>query len=124
MAGKNSSWNPWEMFKETPEELQNIEKRKAIRSVARAEWMKKKTSPYSSGSGYIFDPALQRIVSAKMTRFQHFNVSSRTTLSGFLLYVFPIGLLCYSMDKYKTEYYRGVNSGEITADKQTLRFMW
>ncbi|XP_033741268.1 uncharacterized protein LOC117328047 [Pecten maximus] len=125
MASKDSGWNPWELFRESPEELKIIEKRKAMRTTARAEWLKKRTNPYSSGSGYIFDPAVQRHMSARMARYHLFKPHSTITMfKGFMLYVFPLGLLCYGMNRSLKNHYRRVDSGEIPADKEKFRFMW
>ncbi|XP_069126459.1 uncharacterized protein [Argopecten irradians] len=125
MAAKDSGWNPWELFRETPEELNKIEKRKAMRQVARAEWVKKKTNPYNSGTGYFFDPAVQRHMSARMARFHLYNPHTTSHIfKGLMLYVFPLGLLCYTMNKSLSSYYKSVDSGEVTADTDRTRFMW
>ncbi|XP_021376831.1 uncharacterized protein LOC110465382 [Mizuhopecten yessoensis] len=125
MAVKESSnWNPWELFRESPKDLKNTENRKALRTVARAEWVKKKTSPYSSGTGYIFDPSVQRHIAARVTRFQHFSVTNNSISKVFLLYILPISLTCYVCHKYRVWYVNGIDSGEIPPSKQPNKFMW
>ncbi|XP_068230836.1 NADH dehydrogenase [ubiquinone] 1 beta subcomplex subunit 4 [Palaemon carinicauda] len=87
-----------------------ITERAARRAAIKKEFIKQVTNPHRHASGEggaLFDPAIQRYISMKVTLFDHFKPTMKTSLLGFGAVLFPIvgyGLLLkYQHDDFENK---------------------
>ncbi|KAK3893039.1 hypothetical protein Pcinc_003132 [Petrolisthes cinctipes] len=62
-----------------------VQERAALRKAIKKEFQKQISNPHRHGSGeggYLFDPAIQRFMSLKVSRFDFFKANPRTALLG------------------------------------------
>ncbi|XP_045197161.1 uncharacterized protein LOC123551922 [Mercenaria mercenaria] len=89
-----TSWDPWKMFDVTPQELEQVKKRKALAAEKKAEFRMIKNNPAflvnGGRGGHITDPALQRWDAARATYGDFFRVNKRNTKWLFGAYIIPI----------------------------------
>ncbi|CAG9787955.1 unnamed protein product [Diatraea saccharalis] len=94
----------------------NIVKQQAARRAAmRKEFFKQSTNPWkhASEAGYVFDPAIQKFMSMKVTQFDHFKPNMRNSLFGICVIVVPMfayGYLIWN-DREKREH--KIRTGEL-----------
>jgi len=105
-------------------EKELVLKRAALKQSLKTEYMKKSTNPLRWGQpGHLFDPAIQRWLSMKATRIDHF----RPTMAGFgrllLTHVLPIGLFAYYLRKSRKNFDRKCRNGEITYRERNFKFI-
>ncbi|KAL5010464.1 hypothetical protein ScPMuIL_012769 [Solemya velum] len=118
-------WDPWKMFDVSDKEKKAIEERAKIRLDLKREWQKKITNPYRGGEGgYVFDPAIQRLNSTRVTQWDHFKISPKTTWYGLALVVIPVGLLTYLVFKDRHERETKIRNGEVAYKDRTFKFMY
>merc|ERR1711915_371751 len=103
-------------------ETEIIKERAARRAAVKREFLKQVNNPYRHGSGeggVLFDPALQRFMSMRVTLYDSFKPTPKTSRWGLMMIVFPIvgyGLLMkYDRDSFEKK----CRTGQIAyADRQ------
>ncbi|GAB6032816.1 hypothetical protein CHUAL_012018 [Chamberlinius hualienensis] len=107
-------------------EKELVLKRAALKESLKAEFLKKLTNPQRYGpheAGYLFDPAIQRFMSMKATRYTYFQ----PTIKGFFIYagmvLVPIIGLTYYFNKTRNDFDARCRRGEIPYRDRTTKFM-
>ncbi|KAG6447865.1 NADH dehydrogenase [ubiquinone] 1 beta subcomplex subunit 4 [Manduca sexta] len=96
-------------------ELNLIKVQAARRATMRQEFMKQKTHPWkhAAEAGYVFDPAIQKFMSMKVTQFDNFTPNKRTSLFGFGAIILPMFVYGYFVWKDRTDREKKIRSGEL-----------
>uniref|UniRef100_R4WQ72 NADH dehydrogenase [ubiquinone] 1 beta subcomplex subunit 4 n=1 Tax=Riptortus pedestris TaxID=329032 RepID=R4WQ72_RIPPE len=99
-----------------------IEQKNKQRLALRKEYLKQLTNPHDPGSGHIFDPAIQRWQSMKVTRIDWFRETPKTILRGLGLIVIPLALSIYVIkndrDKKEAQY----RTGQVAYKDRLFKF--
>ena len=125
MSNINSSkqWDPWKMYDMNKADMKAVQERAKRRAALKAEWQQKVTNPYKPTS-YIFDPAIQRFASMKVTQYDHFKATPKSGLIGFFVLIVPVTLLTYFANEHHEKQERKIKSGEITAKDRGYKFAY
>ncbi|CAH0683333.1 unnamed protein product [Spodoptera exigua] len=85
------------------------------RSELRKEFLKQRTNPFkhASEAGYVFDPAMQKFLSMKVTQLEHFQANTRTSLFGICTIVIPMFAYGYILWKHRTTREDQIRKGEL-----------
>ncbi|XP_062531472.1 uncharacterized protein LOC101746156 [Bombyx mori] len=96
-------------------ELNLIKTQASRRAEMRREFLKQRTNPWKNASeaGYVFDTALQRFLSMKVTQFEYFTVNKRTSLFGFFVIVVPMFTFGTLIWNERTQREQKIRSGEL-----------
>ncbi|PZC86873.1 uncharacterized protein LOC135117074 [Helicoverpa armigera] len=92
-----------------------IKQQAARRAALRNEFIKQKTNPFkhASEAGYVFDPAIQKFLSMKVTQLEHFTANTRTSLFGVCAIVIPMFAYGYILWKHRTDREGQIRRGEL-----------
>ncbi|KAJ8723545.1 hypothetical protein PYW08_003457 [Mythimna loreyi] len=96
-------------------EFNLIKQQAARRAGLRQEFMKQKTNPFkhATEAGYVFDPALQKFLSMKVTTLEHFTANTRTSLFGICAIILPMFTYGYVIWKHRTDREEQIRKGEL-----------
>ncbi|KOB65260.1 NADH dehydrogenase [Operophtera brumata] len=103
----------------------NLIKQQAARRVAmRQEFQKQKTNPWKNAgeSGYVFDPALQRFMSMKVSQFEFFQANRRTSMFGVCAIVIPMFAYGYLIWNERHARETKIRSGELKYKDRLFKF--
>ena len=82
----------------TPEQKRLIEERSKLRTSMKAQWQKLVSDPHShKHGGYVFDPAMQRFMSMRVTQYQSFRPTLGNFFRGVGITAIPILLFAQLM---------------------------
>lgn len=68
--------------------------------------------------GYLFDPALQRFMSARASSYEYFKPTGANSLKAFALSVLPVAILTYVVYKDRTAFWEKCKTGQIPYEKR------
>ncbi|XP_037071207.1 uncharacterized protein LOC119107767 [Pollicipes pollicipes] len=81
-----------------PEERRLIEERRNHRMKLKGQWQKLVSNPHGrQGGGYVFDPAIQRFMSMRVTQYDTFRPTLGNFFRGVGITAIPILLFCHLM---------------------------
>ncbi|CAH1636641.1 unnamed protein product [Spodoptera littoralis] len=85
------------------------------RAELRKEFLKQRTNPFkhASEAGYVFDPAIQKFLSMKVTQLEHFQANTKTSLFGICTIVIPMFAYGYILWKHRTTREEQIRKGEL-----------
>uniref|UniRef100_A0A336MY24 NADH dehydrogenase [ubiquinone] 1 beta subcomplex subunit 4 n=1 Tax=Culicoides sonorensis TaxID=179676 RepID=A0A336MY24_CULSO len=102
-------------------------KQKAERRAAlRAEFWKQTTNPHRHATGeggHIFDPAIQRYVSTRVSQWDYFKVSGRTSRWGLGLTVIPMFLFGKLVYDERAEREEKIRTGQIAYRDRKFKYI-
>ncbi|RVE47567.1 hypothetical protein evm_007765 [Chilo suppressalis] len=96
-------------------ELNVIKQQATRRAAMRKEFIKQKTNPWkhASEAGNVFDPAVQKFMSMKVTQFDHFKPSMRTSLFGICATILPMLGYGYLVWNSRNDREQLIRTGEL-----------
>ncbi|XP_026319292.1 uncharacterized protein LOC113229828 [Hyposmocoma kahamanoa] len=96
-------------------ELQLAKTQAARRLEMRREFLKQRTNPWKNAaeSGYVFDTAIQRFNSMKVTQFEFFESNRRTALFGIATIIIPMFAYGYWVWTERSGREAKIRSGEL-----------
>ncbi|XP_075975469.1 NADH dehydrogenase (ubiquinone) B15 subunit [Anticarsia gemmatalis] len=96
-------------------EFNLIKQQAAKRANLRKEFIKQKTNPFkhASEAGYVFDPAIQKFLSMKVTQLEYFQANTRTSLFGVCAIFIPMFTYGYVLWKHRTTREEQIRKGEL-----------
>ncbi|KAM3960053.1 NADH dehydrogenase (ubiquinone) B15 subunit [Aphomia sociella] len=105
-------------------ELNVIKQQASRRAELRKEFIKQRTNPFkhASESGYVFDPALQKFMSMKVTQFDHFSANPRTSLFGVCAIILPMLTYGYFVWNDRNNREQKIRSGELRYRERMFKF--
>ncbi|XP_064594512.1 uncharacterized protein LOC135461378 [Liolophura sinensis] len=122
-SGRNGTLDPFKTFDISLEERKAAEERAKMRGQLKNEWQKKMTNPHRAVGDYVFDPALQRFNSMRVSQYDYFKATPKTTAWGFALLIVPmVGLGWLVLDsKIKEE--KRFRNGEVMYKDRSFKFI-
>ncbi|XP_059052978.1 NADH dehydrogenase [ubiquinone] 1 beta subcomplex subunit 4-like [Achroia grisella] len=105
-------------------EFNLIKQQASRRAELRKEFIKQRTNPWkhASESGYVFDPALQKFISMKVTQFDNFTPNPRTSLFGFCAIIIPMVSYGYLIWNDRNKQEQKIRSGELRYRERKFKF--
>ncbi|CAF0926380.1 unnamed protein product [Rotaria sordida] len=100
----------WEL---TPDEIKLIQKRVQLRTVTKAEFLKRYRNPfYQTVPGHFVDPQNTRLYAYQQNSYRYLYTSPRILLAP-ALFLLAGGLLQYFAQKKRIQYNNDCNAGKI-----------
>ncbi|XP_026736524.1 uncharacterized protein LOC113500062 [Trichoplusia ni] len=105
-------------------EFNIIKLQAARRAGLRKEFMKQQTNPFkhATEAGYVFDPALQKFLSMKVTTLEHFQANTRTSMFGLCAIVLPMITYGIILWKHRTNREDQIRRGELRYRERSFKF--
>ncbi|XP_066943450.1 NADH dehydrogenase [ubiquinone] 1 beta subcomplex subunit 4 [Macrobrachium rosenbergii] len=103
-----------------------IRDRAARKAAIKKEFIKQITNPHRHASGEggaLFDPAVQRYMSMKVTLYDHFKPTVKTSLMGLGLIVLPIIGYGYMMKVQHDAFDHKCRTGQIPYAERKFKFI-
>ncbi|XP_022908936.1 uncharacterized protein [Onthophagus taurus] len=110
----------------TAEQRKILEEKAKRRLVLRNEFLKQSANPYRHAlneGGTVFDPAVQRFVSMKVTTYEHFKPNFKNSIMFLALAGIPFSIYSYFMYKSRTENEARYRRGEIAYKDRLFKFI-
>ncbi|CAG9132615.1 hypothetical protein JYU34_017327 [Plutella xylostella] len=97
------------------QQLNLIKVQTARRAEMRREFLKQRTNPFkhASEAGYVFDPAVQKYISMKVTRFDHFKPNRSNSLFGITAIIIPMCAYAYWIVTDRNAKEQKIRNGEL-----------
>jgi len=102
-----------------------VAERAAIKAAIKKEFQKQVTNPHRHASGEggaLFDPAVQRFMSMKATRYDHFKPTPKSSLLGFVMLVVPIVGYGWWMKTDREKLEHKYRTGQIAYKDREFKF--
>ncbi|XP_063603959.1 NADH dehydrogenase [ubiquinone] 1 beta subcomplex subunit 4-like [Penaeus indicus] len=99
--------------------------RAAVRAAIKKEFQKQITNPHRHGSGeggVLFDPAVQRFMSMRATRYDHFKPSPRSSLIGVAMLAIPILGYGWWMKTSRENFEAKCRTGQVAYADREFKF--
>lgn len=98
----------------TPQEKRLIEERRKLRTNMKAQWQKLVSDPHShKHGGYVFDPAMQRFMSMRVTQYESFRPTLGNFFRGIGITAIPILLFAQLMHWDRTRKEKEFSTGQV-----------
>ncbi|XP_014675024.1 PREDICTED: uncharacterized protein LOC106815112 [Priapulus caudatus] len=111
-------------FDATPAEIRAAAERAATRDKLKWQFRQQMENPNAlkGEGGYVFDPASQRFLSMRVTQFDHFRATPKTSALGLGLFVLPIAFFTYLIYREKTTFEKKCREGKISYKDRNFKF--
>merc|ERR1712141_850354 len=116
-------WDPKKMFDISEAQKKALQERADMRTTMRKEWQMKSTSPYRGVGGYIFDPAIQRFASMRVSHFDHFKATPKTGAFAFATVVAPILFFWWRFEADRNNREAKFRSGQVAYRDRDYKFI-
>lgn len=106
-------------------EMKLVEQAAKRREALRNEYLKLRTNPHRHATGeggFVFDPAIQRFASMRMTRYDHFRPTPKTSLYGLALTVIPFLAITYFIKGKRDEQEHKYRTGQVAYKDRSFKF--
>uniref|UniRef100_A0A8J2WJM3 NADH dehydrogenase [ubiquinone] 1 beta subcomplex subunit 4 n=1 Tax=Daphnia galeata TaxID=27404 RepID=A0A8J2WJM3_9CRUS len=104
-------------------EAEAVAARAKLRDALKAEFRKQITHPYRlSEPGYIFDPAIQRFSSMKVSNFDYFKATPKTTQYGLVPVVGMVLGLAWLCQVKRNETENKLRTGQVSYADRMFKF--
>ncbi|KAK4302733.1 hypothetical protein Pmani_022085 [Petrolisthes manimaculis] len=107
-----------------PTSTEAVQERAALRTAIKREFQKQASNPHRHGSGeggYLFDPAIQRFMSLKVTRFEFFKANPRTSLLGSAVVATLFGY-CWWLKTDRESFEHKCRTGQVSYASREFKF--
>ncbi|KAK7080833.1 hypothetical protein SK128_017104 [Halocaridina rubra] len=108
------------------DEAEKLRQRAAMRAAVKKEFIKQAYNPHRHASGeggFLFDPALQRFLSMRVTHYEYFKPTPKSSLIGFGLLVVPIVGYALFMKYHHDDFERQCSTGQIAYKDRRNKFV-
>ncbi|XP_063622356.1 NADH dehydrogenase [ubiquinone] 1 beta subcomplex subunit 4 [Cydia splendana] len=105
-------------------ELNLVKQQAARRAELRKQFLMQRTNPFkhASEAGYVFDPAIQKFMSMKVSQYDHFQPNRRTSLFGICAIVIPMFAFGYLVWNDRNTREQQIRSGELVYRDRLFKF--
>ncbi|CAB3254289.1 unnamed protein product [Arctia plantaginis] len=105
-------------------EFNIIKQQAARRATLRKEFIKQKTNPFkhANEAGYVFDTAIQKFLSMKVTQLDYFTANRTTSVFGVCAVIIPMFAYGYALWKHRTTREAQIRSGELRYKDRLFKF--
>ncbi|XP_068617217.1 NADH dehydrogenase [ubiquinone] 1 beta subcomplex subunit 4 [Battus philenor] len=107
------------------QEFKIIQQQANRRAELRREFLKQRTNPWKNAAeaGYVFDPALQKFMSMKVTQFDNFKPNRSTSMFGLCAVVIPMFVYGYFIWNDRNDREQKIRSGELRYRDRMFKFV-
>ena len=96
------------------QDIKNIEDRRKLRVALKKEWRRRYADPNKFENGNIFDPALQRWMSMRVTLYDHFKPSPKNFAIAMSVSLIPISIAAMILLKERGVYQHKLRTGQVS----------
>jgi len=106
------------------EEVRKVAARRELRARMKDYYQKERGHPYKQGGGgYLFDPAVQRFMSARATKYDFFKPTGRGFFNYFASVWLPIFGFAYYLRWYRGRKEQKLRSGQVAYKDRDFKYV-